>query len=111
MSDIQWFVIIAGQKKGPFSVFGLSGLKGLTPDTLAWREGMAKWLPIREIPELQFLFPDNERKAPIEGVVNPETPTQDLVMSLPNVEPPLLFWFLFILIVFGYALFQFYFSP
>jgi len=51
-----WYIKIEKEPEGPFSVDELRWDTRLTPDTLAWRNGMSTWLPIRQIPELASLF-------------------------------------------------------
>jgi len=49
---MSWFYAADGQQRGPvseseFKTLLQSGL--ITPDTLVWREGMANWVPFREV--------------------------------------------------------------
>jgi hypothetical protein len=111
MSERVWFVILAGKKEGPFSISQLLRFEGITPDTLAWKEGMPKWVPIREVAELKELFAEQPSPAPlIEEVKGKSIGMEDLALSLPHTEPPLLFWILFFLIMLVYALLQLHFS-
>ncbi|MBO0868849.1 MAG: DUF4339 domain-containing protein, partial [Micromonosporaceae bacterium] len=51
----QWYVGVAGQKRGPFDLAGLAEQAGggtLTGSTLVWKTGMAQWLPAEQVPEL-----------------------------------------------------------
>jgi len=109
-----WFVLLAGEIKGPFSLPELKELKGFTPDTLVWKEGMEKWLAAREVIEFKTLFAEQEEPPPPEEVLD-RVPSgkltgEDLALSLPNADPPLLFWLIFSLLIIAYALFQFYFA-
>lgn len=110
MSEQQWFVIIKGQKLGPLTVPELLRLGSVTPDTLAWREGMAEWKPVRKIPELQLLFAEPEPAPDIEQPKEEAaaSESQDMALVLSNAEPPLIFWILFLLLIFSYALYQIY---
>lgn len=104
----EWFVKLKGKKRGPFTVVELKQLDELTPDTLAWKEGMPKWLPIRDIPELKILFEDKEEPLPVDELMEKGVSPNDVVLTLPHAEPPLLFWLLFFILITIYVLFQFY---
>lgn len=56
----EWFVRIDEEKEGPFSINDLRADSRITPDTPAWKKGFSQWLPIRNIPELQVIFEDEE---------------------------------------------------
>lgn len=58
-----WYIEIDGKLEGPYSVRDLKCDIRVSPDTLAWKKGFAKAVPIRNIPELKTLFQD---EAPIE---------------------------------------------
>ena len=50
-----WFIAVGGQQAGPFelSLLTAKARSGeLRPDTLVWKQGMANWLPARDVPEL-----------------------------------------------------------
>jgi hypothetical protein len=56
---MDWFISTNGQKRGPHSLDELQtqGRTGrLFATDLVWREGMAQWMPARDIPELSQLF-------------------------------------------------------
>jgi hypothetical protein len=56
---MQFYVIIDGNKSGPFSAYDLNGLvrEGkVTAESLAWHAGMEVWLPMGEMPALEMLF-------------------------------------------------------
>ncbi len=59
-----WYIKIEEEPEGPYSFEELQWDSRITLDTLAWREGMPQWLPIREITELAFLFvkPDQDQE-------------------------------------------------
>lgn len=50
-----YFIIKDGTQHGPFSKEELR-LRGITPDTMVWREGMADWAKASTVPDLEDLF-------------------------------------------------------
>lgn len=111
MNDVEWFVILNGKSDGPYSVPELLRNKEVNSNTLAWREGMEKWLPIREIPELKLLFIENEAPPVVpQEVDETDLKAEDAVIALPSVQPPWIFWILFIILLLVYVLHQFYFN-
>lgn len=106
----EWFVILKGKKEGPFSAAQLLCMQEVDGNTLAWREGMEKWLPIREIPDLKLLFLEKEPLLPPLEAEGLEPKSEDLVLSYQNAQPPLIFWIFFIVLLVMYALYQIYFN-
>jgi hypothetical protein len=110
MADYQWFVIINQKKKGPFTLLQLKAEKGITPDTLAWRQGMASWTQIRYIPELAQLFkdenPHQEEEGELAASFRTGASTEGAAITLSHSDPPWRFWLLFFAIILAYALFQ-----
>ncbi len=49
-----WFLGVSGKQEGPFDdqQVALRIRGGLPSEALAWRHGMARWLPVAEVPEL-----------------------------------------------------------
>lgn len=110
MAEVEWYVIIKQQTEGPFSVAQLLRNPEITPDTLAWKPGMKGWTPIREIPELKWIFSEEEEKKPPEEEEIPEKKKVlgEDALTLQRIEPPWIFWLLFALLICLYALLQFY---
>lgn len=50
-SDAAWYIASDGAPQGPFAPDELRA-RGLAPDTLVWREGMADWTVLALVPEL-----------------------------------------------------------
>lgn len=94
--EFEWFIVWEGKQQGPYTFRELQRMEGLTPETLAWREGMSEWLPIREIPELKDLF----KEEAVEGF------GEDLAVNFPQADPSLFFWLVFLIILVAYALLQ-----
>lgn len=67
----QWFVVIGEAPKGPTTLDGIlayfqTGQADRT--SLVWREGMAEWLPLGQIPEFQsYLAPRPIGEAPLDS--------------------------------------------
>jgi hypothetical protein len=51
----QYYYTDGKERYGPFSLEELSGRK-ISGDTLVWKEGMADWMPARQVDELQTLL-------------------------------------------------------
>ncbi len=49
--DAAWYIASDGAPLGPFAPDELRA-RGVTPDTLVWREGMADWTVLAQVPEL-----------------------------------------------------------
>ncbi len=94
-----WFIDIDGKLNGPFSVAQLKGISGLTPDTLVWREGFEKSLPIRSVPELREVFEDPEPLHPEPEVPGPlvpaGVPSDEIAIDMRSTPP---FWLLVVLV-------------
>jgi hypothetical protein len=69
-----WFIDIDGKLSGPYSVAQLKNISHITPDTLVWREGFERSIPIRLVPELKELFEDAEP-------LNPESDENGVALS------------------------------
>lgn len=50
-----YFIAVGGQQSGPFPMGELSQ-RGLTPETLVWKQGMAAWVPASQVDELASIF-------------------------------------------------------
>lgn len=97
----EWYILIEGQKEGPFSLPELKQDPRLTPDTLVWRKGFKDWVAIRFVPELKAVFEDEPESKPLHEEAEPPTPT-----NLPTEEtlairqdPPQLFLWIIVLIL------------
>ncbi len=63
-----FFVALAGQQTGPFTMDILkqkTAAGEITKDTLVWKTGMAQWIPAGQVPELTVLF--NDMPPPVPG--------------------------------------------
>jgi len=48
----QWYLSYNGQQTGPYDFATAAGMARQNPSGYAWRDGMAGWLPIAQLPEL-----------------------------------------------------------
>lgn len=60
---VEWYVAIAGQQAGPFSLEQLR-TQPITRETLAWKAGLADWIAAAAVPELAVLFQDSPPPMP-----------------------------------------------
>ena len=51
----QYYYTDGKERYGPFTIEQLQE-RNITPETLVWKEGMADWLPARQVDELQSLL-------------------------------------------------------
>lgn len=107
MTDYEWFVVLKGKVEGPFSLLSLKRMEQVTPDTYVWKEGMEGWKRARDVEELAELFFDENSKNEEEEILAGSEEGEDLALSLPNEQPPILFWIIFFLILITYGLFHF----
>ncbi len=67
-ADAVWFIVRNGQQDGPFTpqdIGGFIALGEVTPETYAWREGFADWLPLSAAEGLSHLV----KAAPAESAL------------------------------------------
>ncbi|GAA0583905.1 SPFH domain-containing protein [Paractinoplanes ferrugineus] len=55
LPSAEWFVGLNGQQQGPYEVSALAA-RGVTRDTLVWKNGMAGWVAAGQVPELASVF-------------------------------------------------------
>lgn len=109
----EWFILIDGRQEGPYSFEELKRNPFITPDTLAWKKGYAKWQPIRAIEELKELFKDESEAVPTEERLKPKKPfskleTEQDILALQRDPFQFFFWILILLLVLIYVVYQFY---
>lgn len=106
--DKIWYILIDGQKEGPYNVQDLRRHFRVTPDTLVWKEGFKDWIQIRYVPELKALFEDTEEEEPEEPKrsFKPSADSQ-LALAVRSEPPTFLFWLVIILIIVAYVFYQF----
>lgn len=86
-----YFISPDGQsQEGPLSLDQLRArfAQGqLAPGTLAWREGLANWSPIADIPELRELMPAAPQQAAAVPVAQPVPATASQPLAQPSPQP------------------------
>ena len=73
----KYFAVVSGKRLGPMPSSALVRLiheEKVTRTTLAWRKGLAQWLPAQRIPELRKLFIDEPPPLADAPPPIPETP-------------------------------------
>lgn len=103
-----WYIKVNGKPEGPFSILDLKRDWRITPDTLVWREGFEKWVPIRNVVELREVFKDegddlNDEK---EKIRFPKTANKDEIALDMRSDPPNFSWALIFLLILIYFLTQ-----
>lgn len=101
-----WFIQINGVQEGPFSALQLRYDSRVNPDTLVWKKGWKAWVPLREVPELNIIFEDEEPLVEPKKNIFQKMGKEELAISIQR-DPPLLFWVIIILIIFIYLLINF----
>lgn len=106
--DRIWFILVGSSQEGPYALEELRDDVRITPDTLAWREGFPKWLPIREIPELESLFEEEPKvPEPVKPKIILEG-EEEVVLELPAGPPFPIHWVIFAFFLIGYVLYRLY---
>lgn len=85
----EWHVAINDVPVGPMrrdEVARKIAMNAVDRDSLAWREGMDDWLPIKHIPELMGLFPGVVPPAPAAVTITGVPPAP--VPGMPPPPPP-----------------------
>jgi hypothetical protein len=105
-----WYVSINNTQEGPYSVEELKRDDRITPDTLAWKEGFPRWIPIRDIPELRKIFKDEERgdNDEDENEKKRAITLYDEVALAYQQDPNSIFWLIVVILALIYSLYQFY---
>ena len=71
---MEYYILINEKPEGPFALERLNEMH-ITPQTLAWHQGMPSWLPAGQIDELQFLW-NTSTPPPVPPIdTTPATPT------------------------------------
>ncbi|MBA3721863.1 MAG: DUF4339 domain-containing protein [Parachlamydiaceae bacterium] len=110
----EWYILIDSKQEGPFTLLELKRHPLITPDTLVWRPGFEKWVPIRQVADLKEVFKDEPEAVPLEDLVKPKSQStsdlkQDQDTLAIQLEPfQFYIWLLVIIIVILFVLIQTY---
>lgn len=73
-----WYAGVAGKQEGPFSIAEVATMLSsgkLTAESLVWKEGMADWVPISQVPEFStFMAKSSAPSAVPSPVSSPAKP-------------------------------------
>jgi hypothetical protein len=107
----EWYIDLEGKVEGPYSILDLRADVRITPDTLVWKEGFSKWVPIGSVKELEDVFKDPKEPAadiiPAPKVEDKSLGQDELVIDMSG-EPPDFLWWMIILLILVYFLIQLY---
>lgn len=109
MEEKVWFIKINGNSEGPLSINDLKFDKRITPDTLVWKEGFPKWIPIRYVQELKEIFKDEEAEQKPKDQELPIKFTKiddEITLDLHYNPLPFLFWILILITLLLYFIFD-----
>lgn len=96
-----WFVIIDEYEEGPFSIEDLLDDLRITEETLAWKEGLSEWLPIKKIAELAPFFKKKRKKSQFDFSDKEDLPLDEEIVIDHGVEPPKLWLLVVALLLVG----------
>jgi hypothetical protein len=107
----EWYLLIQGKEEGPYSILDLRHDNRITPDTLVWKQGFAHWMAIRDVPELNILFFDEEspegEKEPLDAEKRaPLGGPSETTLAIRYEPPQFYLWLLFALVIIGYVFYQ-----
>lgn len=105
-----WYIRLDNREEGPFTVEQLKRDHRITPDTLVWKQGFKKWIPIRKVPELKDIFKDEDETSKDQEEKRPSRIKKDygeIVLSLEKDPfPYFLLWLIIVIIVLSYVFYQ-----
>ncbi|MBS4167503.1 DUF4339 domain-containing protein [Parachlamydia sp. AcF125] len=106
----EWWIKVNEVSEGPFSIAQLRGDPRITPNTLVWKKGFEKWIPIRAVKELKDLFADSkEQDLPLNPKQNlPPFGNLELVLDTQKDPFDFFYWLFLAASVVGYVLYQLY---
>lgn len=104
-----WYISINNTQEGPYSVEELKRDHRITPDTLVWKEGFPRWIPIRDVPELRKIFKDEDKNNDEEEKEKKTSINLYDEMALAyQQDPNSIFWLIVVILALIYSLYQFY---
>ena len=84
----QYYLIINGEKSGPFTIDQLA-TQHITPETPVWTEGMSDWMPAQQVAELSSLIAAPQMPEPevAQHAAAPQAPAYNAAPSYGNPQP------------------------
>ena len=101
-----WFVKFDDRQEGPFSLLQLKRDHRITPETLVWREGFSKWVPIGKVAELKEVFADEEKEPQKEEKISSPPSVQDELVLDMRLDPYSFLWITLLLVLLTYFFIQ-----
>lgn len=102
MKEKIWYIRLAEDAEGPYSVEDLVMDTRVGPETLVWHEGMDEWKRVRDVPELSAFIQEEEQAAPKAPYKSPEL-SDDLVLLIDQNPPNPTLWFLICVVIILYV--------
>ena len=106
----EWFVLLQGNRYGPFSIYELKEKVLISPDTLVWKKGFSKWVKAKEVDELKILFKDEDPKGHTSKKNDPNSPERlGEILEVRWQKGPWMFWWIIVTLIVLYVLEKFFF--
>lgn len=83
-----WYIILNEKREGPYSLQDMRKDKRISPETLVWKEGFDKWIPIGEVPELKAVFQDVIDEPEDEEGAETQVPADEEIILQLKEDPP-----------------------
>lgn len=104
----EWWIKLGEVSEGPFSISQLRSDSRITPDTLVWKKGFVKWVPIRQVEELAEVFTDAGEPHMPAGKIRVNPRDDELVIDTQKDPFDFFYWLILAVIIISYVLYQFY---
>ncbi|NNM43586.1 MAG: DUF4339 domain-containing protein [Chlamydiae bacterium] len=107
--DREWFILVRGEKKGPFSLLELKQKYTITPDTFVWKKGFSNWKKAGKVKEFEKFFKDEEDLKPSKKKISSEKgPDLVEILTLRFTPGNFFWWILLVLLILLYSIFKLY---
>lgn len=68
---MEWYIAVDGAQQGPMTLAQAQAVAAQRPDAHGWRQGMANWLPVAQIPEFGAPAPTSAAPSPWQAAATP----------------------------------------
>lgn len=106
--DKCWFLLVKGERFGPFTLAEVRRHPLLKPKILVWKKGYKDWVEARKVPELKDLFEKEQEEVSDESNKLKVIPPEVLAVQAPS--PNFFMWALIALVMLVYVFYQIYFN-